>query len=292
MRLRLMGSGDSTELPSVTLLEDRHGGIPVDLWLTYLAAFGVVMSMMTLLWLVSVRLSNASIVDPFWGLGFVLCAWTYALRTGWDELGPRAILVLCLATIWGLRLFLYLLWRNVGKGEDFRYQKFRRDFGAERYWWFSFFQVFLLQGVLMWLISAPLLGAQSGTDNTLSAWDALAAFVWLVGFVFEAGADWQLARFKANPDNKGRLLVGGFWKYTRHPNYFGDSAVWWGFGLFAIAAGQYWSVLGSLLMTALIVKVSGVALLEKTLHTDKPGYAEYVRTTSAFIPWFRRSTVR
>ena len=144
--------------------------------------------------------------------------------------------------------------------------------------------MFVLQGVLSWLIGAPLLGAQH--DGGPLGWlDALAAAVWLVGFVFEAGSDVQLARFKARRTSPDELLVTGFWRYTRHPNYFGDSACWWGYGLFSIAAGGYVAALGAVLMTALIIKVSGVTLLEKSLGSKKPGYAEYARRTSAFLPW-------
>lgn len=139
----------------------------------------------------------------------------------------------------------------------------------------------------MWLISVPLLGAQfNSNDSSLNVFDFLGIFFWVVGFVFESGGDFQLARFKANPLNKGKVLNTGFWKYTRHPNYFGDSAVWWGFGFLSLSGGSYLPVIVSVLMTLLIIKVSGVALLEKTLKTQKPEYAEYIRKTSAFIPWF------
>jgi len=138
----------------------------------------------------------------------------------------------------------------------------------------------------MWLISVPLLGAQFYAENSLGILDFIGVGIWIIGFVFEAGGDIQLAKFKANPANKGKVLDTGFWHYTRHPNYFGDSAVWFGYGLICLSAGSYFPILGSILMTALIIKVSGVALLEKTLNTSKPAYQEYVRKTSAFIPWF------
>jgi len=252
----------------------------------YLLAFAAIMSMMTLLWLVSIKIKNVSIVDLFWGFGFVVAAAVYFIFTeGFDK---RKILLMAMVAIWGLRLSIYLAWRNLGKGEDFRYRKFRKDFGENRYWWYSFFSVFLLQGVLMWLISAPLLGAQFYEGNELGILDFMGVAIWIIGFVFEAGGDMQLARFKANPANKGKVLNTGFWHYTRHPNYFGDAAVWFGYTLICVSAGSYWPVLGSVLMTALIIKVSGVALLEKTLNSTKPGYQEYVRKTSAFVPWFPR----
>ncbi len=249
----------------------------------YLLAFAAIMLMMTLLWFVSIKLRNVSIVDLFWGFGFVVAGWVYFINTEGFE--ARKILLMSLVTVWGLRLSIYLAWRNLGKGEDFRYQKFRKDFG-DGYWWYSFFSVFLLQGILMWLISVPLLGAQFYPEKTLGVLDFIGVAIWVIGFVFEAGGDLQLARFKANPANRGKVLDTGFWHYTRHPNYFGDAAVWTGYGLICISGGSYWPVLGSVLMTALIIKVSGLALLEKTLNTTKPGYQEYVRKTSAFIPWF------
>jgi steroid 5-alpha reductase family enzyme len=195
-----------------------------------------------------------------------------------------------LVAVWGLRLSIYLAWRNHGSGEDFRYQKFRKQYGEHRYWWVSFFQVFLLQGILMWLVSAPLLGAQFfSTANGLGIWDLLGVLAWSIGFVFETVGDMQLATFKADPANTGRVLATGFWRYTRHPNYFGDAAVWCGYGLFCLASGSYVPVLGSILMTALIIKVSGVAMLEKTLTVTKPEYKEYVEKTSSFIPWFPKN---
>ncbi|MEZ4380908.1 MAG: DUF1295 domain-containing protein [Nannocystaceae bacterium] len=250
----------------------------------YFGALGLLVAAVTPLWILSVRLRNAGIVDAFWGMTFVISGWYYYFTAdgGWPA---RKLLLVALVTIWGLRLSLYLLWRNHIQGdgaEDFRYQAFRRKYGPERYWWVSFFQVFLLQGTLAWLIGAPLLGAQLG-GGPLGALDYLAVLVWIVGFVFEAGADLQLARFKRTR-RPGELLTTGFWRYTRHPNYFGDAACWWAYGLLSVAAGGYVAAVGAALMTALIIKVSGVALLERSLSRDKPGYAAYARRTSAFLP--------
>jgi len=251
----------------------------------YFQGLLVIMSMMTFLWVISVFLKNVSIVDCFWGIGFVLAAISYYLNTQGHF--TRKELVVGLVIIWGLRLSIYLGWRNWGKAEDYRYQQFRKDYGAERYWWFSFFQVFLLQGVLSWLVSAPLLAAMYYMPSTsLNYIDYVAIGVWTVGFIFEAGGDYQLARFKNNPANKGKLLQFGFWKYTRHPNYFGDATVWWAFGLFAISVGNYITLLGPILMTWLILKISGVAMLERTLKDTKPEYKMYVEKTNAFFPWF------
>lgn len=251
----------------------------------YIHAFLVIMTLMTILWVVSVIIKNVSIVDLFWGLGFVVAAILYFLIT--DGSGPRKIILLILVAIWGLRLSIYLALRNIGKGEDFRYREFRKKYGEKRYWWISFFQTFLLQGVLMWLISAPLLGAQYiGINNSLNFLDYIGLFFWIIGFAFEAGGDYQLSVFKADPLNKGKVMNRGFWRYTRHPNYFGDSSIWWGYGFMCLAAGGNFLVLGSILMTVLIIKVSGVALLEKSLKEQKPEYKEYIEKTSAFLPWF------
>lgn len=251
----------------------------------FLQASLVIWVLVTLLWIWSIIIKNVSIVDIFWGFGFVVVNALYLFMSG--ELNDRKILVLILVSIWGLRLSIYLASRNIGKGEDFRYREFRRSYGEERYWWVSYFQTFLLQGVLMMIVSLPLLGISNGNySGNLNMLDYLGIFIWLVGFSFEAGGDYQLSRFKRDAGNKGKVLDSGFWKYTRHPNYFGDAAVWWAYALFSIAAGGYWQIIGSVVMTLLIIKVSGVALLEKSLKDSKPQYREYIRKTSSFFPWF------
>ena len=251
----------------------------------YFQTLLVIVGLMSLLWIISVIIRNVSIVDIFWGFGFVLANGFYFIST--EGFLTRKIILLIMVSVWGLRLSGYLAWRNIGKGEDYRYQQFRSKYGGKRYWWISFFQTFLLQGVLMWLISAPLLGAQYyGPEKNLGILDYAGIIIWITGIIFEAGGDFQLARFKADPSNKGKVLSSGLWHYTRHPNYFGDSAVWWGYGLICLAAGSIIPVLGSLLMTALIIKVSGVALLEQNLKEKKPEYRDYIQRTSAFFPWF------
>lgn len=251
----------------------------------FLNAALLILILITLLWLLSVFIKNVSIVDIFWGSGFVIVNAYYFWAM--PQINLRNIILLVLVSLWGLRLSIYLAIRNIGKGEDFRYQQFRKDYGPKRYWWFSFFQVFLLQAVLILIVSLPLLGANYNTStNQLNLLDYFAIVVWLIGFAFEAGGDYQLSKFKSKPENKGKLLTTGFWKYTRHPNYFGDSAVWWAYALFSISAGAYWQIIGSIIMTALIIKVSGVYLLEKTLIDKKPGYKKYIESTNAFFPWF------
>lgn len=242
----------------------------------------VILAYMTVIWIASLAKRDASIVDVFWGLGFVVAGWVYFALT--DGYVGRKALLMTLVTLWGLRLSGYILWRNWGKGEDFRYRKWREEAGA-RFWWKSYFRVFLTQGALMWVISAPLLAAQYGDSPArLTVLDGLGLLVWAIGFFFEAAGDWQLARFKADPANKGKVMDRGVWRYTRHPNYFGDSAQWWGYYLFALAAGGWWTAFSPVIMTLLLLRVSGVALLEKMLVETKPQYREYVERTSVFVP--------
>jgi len=249
----------------------------------FLQATGIIFVLVTLLWVWSVIITNVSIVDIFWGLGFVVVNTFYFLST--DNPSERHLIVLILVGIWGIRLAGYLAWRNIGKGEDYRYQEFRKTFGPKRYWWFSYFQTFLLQGGLILIISLPLFAVNT-SSKSLNIIDYIAIIVWIIGFAFEAGGDLQLAQFKSNPDNKGKVLNTGFWKYTRHPNYFGDATIWVAYALFCIASGSYWQVIGTVIMILLLIKVSGVALLEKTLKTSKPEYKTYIEKTNAFFPWF------
>ena len=245
----------------------------------------IILILVTLLWIWSVFIKNVSIVDIFWGLGFVVVNTFYVFMSG--ELNARKIVILTLVCIWGFRLAIYLAIRNIGKGEDFRYQEFRQNYGPKRYWWFSYFQTFLLQGILIMIISLPLLGINYNNSNgNLEILDYLGIIIWIIGFTFETVGDFQLSNFKRDSKNKGKILHTGLWKYTRHPNYFGDSAVWWAYGIFSIAAGSYWQAIGAVIMTLLILKISGVSLLEKTLKETKPQYKEYIQKTSSFIPWF------
>ncbi|MFN3197648.1 MAG: DUF1295 domain-containing protein [Bradymonadia bacterium] len=237
---------------------------------------------MTALWGLSLRMKNAAIVDLFWGFGFVIIAWlTWAQL---DHTTARGGLLVALVTIWGLRLTAYLTWRNAGKPEDFRYQAMREKHG-DRFPRVSLVTVFLFQGVLMWWVSLPIQVGQLTASGTLSALDVIGGSVWAVGVFFESVGDWQLARFKADPANRGKVMDAGLWRYTRHPNYFGDFCVWWGLLLVACGSPWGWATVGSpLLMSFLLLKVSGVAMLEKDIAERRPGYRAYIEKTSAFFP--------
>lgn len=246
----------------------------------WLMALLAMLGAAALTWAVSVRRANVTIVDTLWGLLFVTAVLVYAGAV--PDPGPRSVLVVALVATWGLRLAAFLGWRNHGHDEDRRYQQIRRrnepNFAVK-----SLYLVFGFQAALAWIISLPLLGAIA-SQAPLGWLDGLGVALWSVGFAFEAGGDWQLARFKADPANAGKVLDRGFWRYTRHPNYFGDFCVWWGLYLLALSAGAWWSIVGPLAMSVLLLKVSGVALLEKDIGQRRPQYADYVRRTNAFFP--------
>lgn len=254
----------------------------------YLTIGLVILILMILLWLLSLKLKDASIVDIFWGTGFVITFWVAYLLV--QNSSARILLLGGLVTLWGLRLSIHIYQRNHNKPEDFRYAKWREENGTS-WWWKSFFKVFLLQGILLWIIAAPLIASQVSTPNPFKCecTDYTGVALWLVGFMFEAGGDYQLKKFKENPNNKGKLLTTGYWSVTRHPNYFGDAAQWWGFYLIAFSAGAGWTIFSPIIMTYVLLKISGVAMLEKTLKETKPDYADYIARTSAFIPWFPKN---
>ncbi|MCA9913895.1 MAG: DUF1295 domain-containing protein [Anaerolineae bacterium] len=248
----------------------------------YLTGLFVLFACLTALWLLSLRIHDSSIVDIFWGSGFVIVALVYFVLS--DGYSGRKWLMLILVAIWGMRLTIHLARRNLGKGEDFRYQNWRREHGTS-WWWRSYFQVYLLQGVLLWLVSLPLLAAQVPAQPDHFIWlDAAAAMLWGIGFFFEAVGDYQLTCFKSNPDNTGKVLDSGLWRYTRHRNYFGDAVQWWAFYMLALSAGAWWAIISPIVMTFLLMCVSGVALLEQSLKKHKPRYEEYMKNTSAFFP--------
>jgi len=231
-------------------------------------------------WLVSLRRNDVSIVDTLWSLKFLLLFAVYLLLA--ETSGPRRWLVLALLGVWALRLSLFIALRNRGKPEDYRYREIRRN-NEPNFRIKSLYLVFGLQAVLAAFISLPLLVAASG-ETALGWVDAAGLALWLVGMLFEVVGDNQLARFRAESGTAHRVLATGLWRYTRHPNYFGEFLIWWGYFLFAVAAGGWWTLLSPMLMTLLLLRVSGVALLERSIGERRPAYADYVRRTNAFFP--------
>jgi steroid 5-alpha reductase family enzyme len=231
-------------------------------------------------WLVSYIKHDVSIVDSVWSFLILLGAVVYALTL--PNNGPRATGVLALAALWALRLAAHITWRGWGEPEDRRYQAIRAR-NQPHFEWKSFYLVFVLQALLAWIISLSLLAALAGA----SPWgwlDTVGVCVVLFGFLFETLGDAQLARFKADAANRGRVMNSGLWRYTRHPNYFGDFCVWWGFFLIALSAGAWWAIVSPLLMSVLLIKVSGAALLEKDIAERRPGYRDYIERTPVFFP--------
>jgi steroid 5-alpha reductase family enzyme len=255
------------------------------LWTIYGANLAILLGCMICLWLLSLVMKNASIVDIFWGLGFVIVAWlTFFMAEGY--LG-RKLLICALISVWGLRLAIHIGRRNWGKGEDRRYQAWRANYGP-KFWWVSLFTIFGTQGILLWVISLVSQAGQISPEPNRWVWqDTLGLLVWAVGFFFEAVGDWQLDRFKANPANRDKVMDQGLWATTRHPNYFGECLMWWGLFLMALAApGNIWTIISPLTITILLLKVSGVTLLEKSIVETRPKYKDYMESTSAFVPWF------
>ena len=242
----------------------------------------VIAGMMLAVWAISVAVRDAGIVDILWGFGFVVVAWVSWLVT--DGHDVRAALLVFMATAWGLRLAIHLAFRNIGQEEDFRYQSMRRRAG-DRFWVTSLVRVFGLQAAAMWVMSLPLMIGISDADRGLTPLWVIGTAVFLVGFGFESVSDWQLTRFKADSANAGQVMNRGLWRYSRHPNYFGDATAWWGIGL--VAASTPIGIVGLIapaLITWILVKVSGVPMVEHRMKRKRPGYDEYIQRTSAFVP--------
>jgi steroid 5-alpha reductase family enzyme len=238
----------------------------------------------SLVWLISLAKKDAGIMDIFWGPGFILAAYTYLMVN--PETTLQVSLLFGLILLWGVRLALHIGLRNAGMPEDARYANWRQQFGT-RWWWYSYLRVFILQGAVMWIVSLPLLtGLQDQSD--LHVVDYVGLLLFLAGFLFEAIGDWQLRQFKKDSKNRGKVMNTGLWGLTRHPNYFGEAVLWWGLTLIAIEISTLWILISPLIMTWLLIKVSGVKMLDELLIKTKPGYAEYIRTTNAFIPGGQR----
>jgi steroid 5-alpha reductase family enzyme len=247
------------------------------LWLSALPAIAALAG---IAWALCTARRNVGLVDVFWSLFFLLAAAVYAAVA--QPAGPRTTLLIALVAAWALRLALHLGLRNWNAPEDRRYQAIRAR-NQPHFEWKSLYLVFGLQGLLAWLISAPLAAAIASTVP-LSPLDAVGALVAIFGLLFEAVADAQLGRFRRDPRNAGQVLDRGLWRWSRHPNYFGECCVWAGFWLIALGAGGAWTVFSPLLMTLLLLRVSGVTLLERDIGDRRPAYRDYVARTSAFVP--------
>jgi steroid 5-alpha reductase family enzyme len=231
-------------------------------------------------WIYSVLRRNVSIVDSLWSLMMLLCLLVYLSAAGTG--GPRSLPVLIMLAIWALRLSGYITMRNHGQPEDRRYQAIRRN-NKPGFQFKSLYIVFLLQAVLAWVICLPALAAVSA-QTAPGPLDYVGFSLWLSGMFFQVVGDYQLTRFRGQPGSQNQVLKTGLWRYTRHPNYFGEAVLWWGFYLIALSAGAWWAIVSPLLMTFLLLRVSGVALLEKDIPERRPAYLDYIRNTNAFFP--------
>ncbi|MDJ0741295.1 MAG: DUF1295 domain-containing protein [Gammaproteobacteria bacterium] len=246
----------------------------------YLNGLGILLAMAAATWLLSLRLRDVSIVDSLWSLMFLAAAIAYLAAVA--DPAARALLVVGLVALWAVRLATYITWRNWGEPEDSRYQAIRER-NQPGFAFKSLYLVFALQALIAWIISLPLLAAIHG-DSALGWLDVAGVALFAIGWLFETVGDWQMAAFKRDPVNKGKVLDSGLWRYTRHPNYFGNACIWWGLFLIAVAAGGWWTVISPLLMTFLLLKVSGVALLEADIAERRPAYRDYIERTNAFLP--------
>jgi steroid 5-alpha reductase family enzyme len=254
------------------------------LFLINLAAASV---FMTAGWIISLIRHNVTIADSLWGLGFVLIAWLTFFNS--DGFIVRKTILVLLVSLWGLRLFIHLNARNRGKGEDPRYAQWRKKHGTN-FWLISLFKVFLIQALFQWAIS---LGIQYGQaaelPERLTFFDFVGIMIWTAGFIIESAADLQLSVFIKTPGNKGKIMNTGLWRYSRHPNYFGESLIWWGIFVIVLSTPWgIWTVISPLLITYTLLKLTGVTLMEEVEFGDNTEYQKYVSTTSPFIPWFPR----
>jgi len=247
----------------------------------YFYVLPVLLVIGSIAWLYASRRENVNIVDSLWSLFFLVASVIYLAMS--PQLLLSNILLTGLVAVWAIRLSLHLSLRNANKTEDRRYAAMRA--ANPRFNKQSLFTVFGLQAFLAWLISVPL-AAAIFEPTVINSWHYAALVLFMAGFIFESVADWQLARFKRAPENKGQLLNAGLWRYSRHPNYFGEALIWWAFFLYAVGSDALWTIFAPVLMTFLLLKVSGVTLLEKDISDRRPAYRDYIETTSVFIPWW------
>lgn len=259
--------------------------------ISYIATLATLLFVYMNFWfLISLVKKRNDVADIAWGLGFVLLAWSSFFIAGHGN--TISLTVSSLVSVWGFRLSLHIYYRNKGKSEDYRYLEWRKQWGK----WFyvrSYFQVYIFQGFLLFLIVTPILFINKSSDSSFQTINIFGFLLWAIGFYFESVGDWQLSQFIKKPENKGKLMTSGLWAYTRHPNYFGEVIQWWGFWLIALNASSvgFISIIGPLTITFLILKVSGVPMIEKKM-AEHPDFAEYKKSTNVFIPMISKNVIK
>lgn len=252
---------------------------------TFLLAGLTIFIFMLTMYLISRLVRNNSIVDTGWGLGFItLCL---ILMITLRKTGPLTLILLAMVFLWGIRLSFHVYSRNRGKPEDFRYAAWRQSWGKKEPW-IAFYKIFMFQGLFMFIISMPIILVFNSPESTAGVNEFTGIFVFLAGLIIESAGDWQLSNFKKDPDNKGKIITTGLWKYTRHPNYFGEALLWWGIGIYAVSGLQNIPALISPVTITLLLRfVSGVPMLEKK-YKDRADFIEYAKKTPVFVPFFGR----
>jgi steroid 5-alpha reductase family enzyme len=248
----------------------------------YYMIFGPVL-LIHLFFGVAVLKKNLSVIDTAWGIGFILMAMTGSYLSQWGDL--REILVVTMVALWGVRLSLFIHLRNSGKGEDFRYANWRKDWGKNTNV-IAYFKVYWLQIILMIIVGLPIFAAHASVNPHLSSINILGIIIWFIGLSWESIADYQKNKFKSNPANHNKVFQGGVWEFSRHPNYFGEAFLWWGIALVSLDGENYWALIGPVFLTILLWKVSGVPLVEQR-HAGNPEYQAYKARTPVLIPSFK-----
>jgi steroid 5-alpha reductase family enzyme len=257
----------------------------MDTVILFAVNLSVVAVFMTAGWGISLVRRNAAIADALWGLGFVLVAWlTFFQANGFFM---RKLMLALMVTIWGMRLFVHIAGRSRGKGEDPRYAAWRAQYG-QVFWLVSLYRVFLVQALFLWVIAIGVQYGQVAAQPAHMTWlDAAGFLIWLSGLIIESVADFQLRRFLSAPENRGRVMDQGLWRYSRHPNYFGESLVWWGIFVMVLSAPLgFLTIVSPLVITYTLLRLTGVTLMEETEFSDNLEYQAYIRRTSPFVPWF------
>lgn len=252
----------------------------------YVYAAFIVSIYFFLFFIIGQLLRDNSIVDIGWGLGFVVLALVLVARDEFQN--TKGLVVLVLVALWGLRLTIYLFNRNKGKPEDYRYVNLRKRWGTKWARLKAFLNVYALQGVMLYIVSLSFMHIFNSEESSLGWLDFIGIAIWVIGYLFEVIGDWQLKTFKSKPENKGRIIRSGLWKYTRHPNYFGEATMWWGIYLLAVTSGGWFMIASPVVMTLLLLFVSGVPLLEKK-YKNHPEFEQYKQVTPKFFPWFPKS---
>lgn len=236
-------------------------------------------------WVISLKRKNVTIADSLWGLGFIIIVCITIIQS--DGFLARRVIVTSAVIIWGLRLFIHITKRGLGKPEDPRYTEWRKEYG-DRFPVVSLFRVFLVQGLFMWLIALSIqVALLFPQPESFTIADYAGLGIWIIGFIIESSADRQLAQFIKDPVNMGRVMRYKLWKYSRHPNYFGESVMWWGIYIIACSSEYgFLTVISPILITYTLLKITGVSLMEETMFKGNAEYEEYKRTTSSFFPWF------